>query len=176
MMLTRSVAVVGALVVVLGVGACGNKSGGSANPGDPGGAKPGDGTSQVPKTTGPGSTGGSTGSPNDSDGTVEVTFRGTSGSDRVSCSSIASEFKVSANGGRVRWTTQLADHDPDGPVPSRTPEGVSVSPGSGTLDQGQSTVVRVRGNFDGRDRKFWVKVAAPNRTGSGGVTLQFNCR
>jgi hypothetical protein len=186
-MTSKRVAVIAALVMVplLGAAGCNGKTsgspssgGGSSSGGDSGGSSGGSSSSGSKKATASNNSaspdaGGGTG---DSVGTVNLTFRGTSGSDSVSCSSISSEFKVSPDGGRIRWTALISDHDPDGPVPGRRPEGVSVEPSSGMLDPGNSQVVRVRGSFDGSDRHFWVKVQAPNRTGSGGVTLQFNCR
>lgn len=177
---SRRAAVIAAMVVVLGAAGCQGKTSGSPSSGggsgDGGSGNSGSSGGGSKKATDSNSVPSAGGGSSDSVGTVNLTFRGTSGSDSVSCSSISSEFKVSPNGGRIRWTSLISDHDPDGPVPGRRPEDVSVEPSSGMLDPGDSQVVRVRGSFDGSDRHFWVKVQAPNRSGSGGVTVQFNCR
>jgi hypothetical protein len=188
-MVGKRVAVIAALVMVplLGAAGCNGRTSGSPNSGggassggdsggSSGGSSSGGGSKKATASNSPASSSAGGGT-SDSVGTVNLTFRGTSGSDSVSCSSISSEFTVSPNGGRIRWTALISDHDPDGPVPGRRPEGVSVEPSSGMLDPGNSQLVRVRGTFDGSDRHFWVKVLAPNRATSGaGVTLRFNCR
>lgn len=96
----------------------------------------------------------------DSKGTPVVTFRGTSGSDRVSCSAIDTEFKLEAYGGRMRWTAQA-------------PAGITADPSSGALDRDESTVIHVSGTSAG---PFSVVVQAPNRAGSGSTSVQFTCR
>ncbi|WP_041255061.1 hypothetical protein [Frankia sp. EAN1pec] len=97
----------------------------------------------------------------DSTGTPTVTQRGTTGTDRVDCSSIDSELKISAYGGMIRWNAASAS-------------GVSVSPSSGFLDEGESEVVRVGGSYsDGEG--FTVVVSAPNQSGSGSVNYPFTC-
>jgi hypothetical protein len=94
-------------------------------------------------------------------GTPNVTFRGTDGTERVDCSDIVTEFKVSAFSGRIRWT---ATSDP----------GVSVSPSSGELEDGQDVLVSIRG-ADADGDSFEVIVSAPNRAGSAAVGVTFTC-
>ncbi|SNQ49541.1 conserved exported hypothetical protein [Frankia canadensis] len=112
---------------------------------------------------GPGhGSGGSGGSEHpDSTGTVDVSRRGTSGTERVDCSNIDSELKISARDGSVRWTA----------VPAA---GVSVSPSSGFLDEGESQVIHVGGRYTGA-QTFTVNVSAPSRAGSSGVPAEFTC-
>ncbi|MCK9932596.1 hypothetical protein MXD62_36580 [Frankia sp. Mgl5] len=97
----------------------------------------------------------------DSTGTPTVTQRGTSGTARVDCSSIDSELKISAFDGAIRWNAASAS-------------GVSVSPSSGFLDEGESEVVRIAGSYTGGGG-FDVVVSAPNRSGSGSVNYPFTC-
>jgi hypothetical protein len=118
----------------------------------------------------------STDSTDDSVGTVFTTMRGTNGSQRVSCDAIATEFKLEPNGGRIRWTAQALDRYTDKPwEPGSVASGVTVTPSSGVLDPGASQVIRISGSFTGPDRKFWVAVSAPNRTGHSGSTIEFSC-
>ncbi len=108
-----------------------------------------------------GGSGGITPTPN-STGTVDVSQRGTSGTERVDCADIDSELKISAHDGSVRWTATPA-------------AGVSVSPSSGFLDKGESQIVHVGGSYSGGGG-FSVKVSAPSRSGGGGVASTFVCQ
>lgn len=134
-------------------------SGGAGGPGHGSGGSGGVGG-------GSGGSGGSSGSGGgsehpDSTGTVDVSQRGTSGTDRVDCSNIDSELKISARDGSVRWTA----------VPAA---GVSVLPSSGFLNEGESQVIHVGGRYTGA-QTFTVNVSAPSRAGSSGVPAEFTC-
>ncbi|MCL9795831.1 hypothetical protein [Frankia sp. AgKG'84/4] len=140
--------------------------GGSGGGGSGGGGTGGGGT-------GGGSGGGSGGGTGDikpgpdpepkSTGAVDVSRRGTNGTERVDCADIDSELRISAFNGSVRWTAAPA-------------AGVSVSPSSGFLDEGESQVVHVGGSYAGGGG-FTVNVSAPSRSGgSGGVAAAFTCR
>lgn len=110
-----------------------------------------------------------------STGTVQVTFRGTSGTDTVRCSAVNSELAVSANGGPIAWSAKAYDR-PSTKVPhDGTPIAkVTFDPPSGTLESGESAVVRIRGSFSGS--QFYVEVSAPNNSGFSAVTVPFTCR
>ncbi|MGW4897185.1 hypothetical protein ACWEQL_33725 [Kitasatospora sp. NPDC004240] len=113
-------------------------------------------------------------------GSVQTTFRGTKGSERVDCSAIDTEFKVFPYKGKIRWTILVRDARPGAapPYPGSTPPGIVVSPGSGTLEDGQSQLVHLRGRFDGPGKRFWVLVTAPTSSGSSGSSgsiLEFSC-
>jgi hypothetical protein len=109
-------------------------------------------------------------------GRIDTTFRGTKGSDRVSCGSISTEFKISADSGAVTWTAQPRDRHPGNrkPYAGSTADGVSVSPSSGSLRDGGSVVVTVRGSFEG-GKEFYV-VVEPNGEFAGTKAIAFACR
>lgn len=110
-----------------------------------------------------------------STGTVLLTFRGTSGTDRVACSSIASEVKITAYSGRIVWTARAVDRQPTGwPIGGNSLSGVTLEPATGVLEEGGSTVMRIGGSIDGGSA-FWLAVSAPNTSGHGYQTIQFNC-
>jgi hypothetical protein len=94
-------------------------------------------------------------------GTPTATFRGTDGTERVDCSDIVTELNVSAYSGRIHWT-------------ATSDQGVSVSPSSGELEDGQDVLVRIRGSYADGD-SFKVVVSAPNRAGSASVEAEFTC-
>lgn len=111
------------------------------------------------------------------DGIVDVTMRGTNGTDRVSCSDIHSEFLVRPQSGTIRWTATAHDIDisfANGQVRALLP-GITVSPAEGLDGPGQNTLVRVTGSVDPPTKRFWIWVVPPNRTGSGGVGVEFTC-
>jgi hypothetical protein len=100
--------------------------------------------------------------PGDTRGGPDVSFRGTTGTDHVDCARIATELKVSAYGGRIHWT-------------ATAPSGVTISPSSGDLDEGDSQVLSIGGTYAG-GRSFPLKVSAPNRAGRGASTqTEFVC-
>lgn len=110
-----------------------------------------------------------------STGTVLLTFRGTSGTDRVACSSITSEVKITAYSGRIVWTAQAVDRQPSGwPIGGNRLSDVTFDPPTGVLEEGGSTVMRIGGSFSGGGA-FFVAVSAPNSAGHGYQTIQFNC-
>ncbi len=114
-------------------------------------------------TTGPAST-----------GTVTVSFRGTRGSDRVRCAAIDTEFAVTAYQGPIVWTAEPRATEPARwPYDGNPAAGVGVEPASGTLAEGQSAVVRVRGTATGR--QFFIAVSAPNAAGHSLVSVPFSC-
>jgi hypothetical protein len=105
-------------------------------------------------------------------GTVFVTMRGTTGTERVNCSNIVTEFLVSPTGAYIEWTAQAMDREPSsGRINGNRISTITLSPASGTVQPGQSQLVKVRGNYDGQDRRFWV----PVRNEFGGVDLEFKC-
>lgn len=110
-------------------------------------------------------------------GVVQADIRGTKGTERVSCSAIETEFRVSADQGKVRWSLHIRDAAPGAraPYPGNTPPGIVADATSGTLENGQSRIVRLRGRFDGPGRAFFVVVDAPTASGSSGVTFKFSC-
>lgn len=149
-----------AVLVTSSVTACQLPGGsGSAGGGSGGGGGGSPTTTRAVGGTTTGPTAGPTTAPV-TNGTPTVSFRGTSGSDRVACAAIDSEFAVGAYGGRMRWTATSA-------------RGVTLSPASGTLDEGRTVVVRVGGSSGG---PFTVVVSAPNSAGSGSVSVDFSCR
>lgn len=98
--------------------------------------------------------------PDDTRGGHTVSFRGTTGTDHVDCARISTELKVSANGGRIHWT-------------ATAPSGVTISPSSGDLDEGDSQVLRIGGSYDG-SRSFTLAVSTRNKPGSSTQT-EFAC-
>jgi hypothetical protein len=112
--------------------------------------------------------------PAQSTGTVQVTFRGTNGKDRVQCSAIDTEFSVSASGGPIEWTAEARDSQPaKWPYDGNPVSSVVTQPSSGTLAEGQRMTVHVGGSHSGG--RFFVAVSAPNRTGYSFQTLAFSC-
>jgi hypothetical protein len=102
-----------------------------------------------------------------------VTAVRTDGTGRISCGSINSEIKVTAQG-RSQWTAVAKQtHVQSDPAPVR---GVTVSPSSGELESGRSATIRVQGSFEGATKVFYVFVTGPNRAGSGGTLLEYQCR
>ncbi|WP_239405598.1 hypothetical protein [Frankia sp. Cj3] len=150
------------LVVACGQITTGSDSGsGSGSLGGGGGGGGGTGgtvTSVRPEVT----TSTTTSTRADSTGTPNVTQRGTNATSRVDCASIDSKLKISAYHGAIRWKATSAS-------------GVSVTPSSGFLNEGESEVVRIGGSYSGGG-SFMVVVSAPNRTGSGSVNAMFTCQ
>ena len=103
-------------------------------------------------------------------------MRGTNGSDRVSCGSISTEVKVTASGAPVTWLAQARDRHPGSrrPYEGTVLSGVSVDPSAGTLDSGQSVVLRVRGSFDGGTELYVVVEANDSPSSLQAVSLK--CR
>lgn len=109
--------------------------------------------------------------PDDSRGTPSVTFRGTSGSDHVACPAIQSEFLVTAFGGRMNWSARAGRRTLTGyPFVDDLLDTVTLDPTNGTLEEGQSTLVRVGGHADVA-ASFFVAVAVRN----GAQTIEFLC-
>ncbi|MEV8440344.1 hypothetical protein AB0425_23440 [Actinosynnema sp. NPDC051121] len=114
-------------------------------------------------------------------GTVTATRAGGQATEVVNCDAISSDVTVRANGGgRAQWTAEAKRGA--GFADSRA-TGVTVSPSSGELDEGQSTVVHVGGTLDPNNsannksgKYFSVLVSNPNSGGRGGVSLEFRCR
>jgi hypothetical protein len=113
-------------------------------------------------------------------GNLTVTFRGTGGTDRVSCGAIQTEFAVTmASGdGRVRWTGQATDVLPrQVPFDGARLTSATLEPDTGLLEPGQVQVIRVRGTFSGRrGQQFYVVVQALNSVGTAGNSIPFTCR
>jgi hypothetical protein len=153
--------------MVLLAGACSKSANGGGEP-----------AGQVTSASTPVDTGDSPAAQNDSVGTVFTTFRGTKGTDHVSCNAIDTELLISPNGGRIRWTATASDSSTDSypfvgaPLPS-----VVLDPASGVLDPGQSQLLHISGAFDGGPgATFYVAVTAPNSSGYSNNTLQLFCQ
>ncbi|UGT65931.1 hypothetical protein LTT66_21745 [Nocardia gipuzkoensis] len=113
------------------------------------------------------------------EGIVSVSFRGTSGRDRVSCNNIVTEFKVSPSSGTIEWDATAHDIDISFAAQDlrrAVLPGVVITPSSGILGPGESTVVKVSGSVATPAKRFWVWVIAPNSTGRGGVGVGFTCQ
>src|SRR5438045_5038970 len=142
--------------------------------------RPADDQGGVTQTAGSGPAGSpataSSGRPN-SDGTVQVTFRGTQGSPNVNCSDINTEFLLSPATGTIKWNATPHDSDNiyDPQIRAMLPD-VTVDPASGLLGPGQSTVIHVRGHVAAPAKEFWIWVVAPNRGGTGGIAVELACR
>jgi hypothetical protein len=145
-----------ALAVVMG--ACGQPQTGSPKPG-----------STTQRTTSDKTT---TDKPTEeATGSVDASI--VNGNEQISCNAIDTQVKVVATGGKAHWTasakrsSEFAD--------KLLAQGVQLTPAEGVLEQGQSAVIRVRGSFD-QQKYFYVFLATPTRTGSGGRGVQFKCR
>ncbi|MGY2006318.1 hypothetical protein ACW9HC_04985 [Nocardia gipuzkoensis] len=113
------------------------------------------------------------------EGIVSVSFRGTTGRDRVSCDNIVTEFKVSPSSGTIEWDATARDIDISFAAQDlrrAVLSGVVITPSSGILGPGESTVVKVSGSVAKPAKRFWVWVVAPNSTGRGGVGVAFTCQ
>ncbi|WP_157554396.1 hypothetical protein [Nocardia crassostreae] len=112
------------------------------------------------------------------EGIVSVTMRGTSGRYEVSCSDIHTEFKVTPSSGTIQWHATAHDIDISyarQDLRRAVLPDVTISPSSGLLGPGESTVVRVGGSVAKPAKQFWVWVVAPNSAGEGGVAIGFTC-
>jgi hypothetical protein len=94
------------------------------------------------------------------------------GSDRISCDSVDAEVELVAKDGTARWSAS-AKRSPNF-ADKLAAQGVQVSPASGELDEGDSTVIRVRGSFDKTNKYFYVVVVS--RDGSTSHSVEFKCR
>jgi hypothetical protein len=94
------------------------------------------------------------------------------GSDRISCDSVDTEVELVAKDGTARWSAS-AKRSPNF-ADKLAAQGVQVSPASGELDEGDSTVIRVRGSFDKTNKYFYVVVVS--RDGSTSHSVEFKCR
>jgi hypothetical protein len=156
-----------ALVVGTGASACFFNSSTPSGGGGGGGTGGGGGSSTSAKATSTAKT--TTKPPTDG----SVTAVRTEGNRPISCDSINSEVKVTAQG-RSQWTAvskrTYVQSD------TVTAKGVTVSPASGELESGQSATIRVQGSFEGATKVFYVFVIAPNHSGNGGTVLEYQCR
>ncbi len=91
-------------------------------------------------------------------GSVTTTFRGTSGTDRVACGAINTEFMVEAYNGWIEWTAVPVGTDPTFTNPGTPVSTVTVTPASGKLENGQKALVKVRGTYTGTNKKFYIRV------------------
>jgi hypothetical protein len=160
-------AVVLAVVATVGVVAGCQSAGGSNSGSGPGGGGtlPTDspGTKPAPKTT--------NGKP------AETEDKGYAWLTRVedgpvSCDSVDSEISFEAREGGTRWTAKAQRGE--GIHDNTRADGITVRPSSGTLKQGQSATIRVTGDFDKRNKVFYVSVVS--RNGSTGYAAAFKCR
>jgi hypothetical protein len=161
-----------ALVVATGTSACFfNDRGSSSTPQGGGGASGGGGNGGGGGTTTSSKTTATTSTTSRTDGSVTAVR--TEGTGPISCGSIDSEIKVTAQG-RSQWTAVAKrTYVQSDPVLAK---GVTVSPASGELESGRSATVRVQGSYEGATKVFYVFVTAPNRSGSGGTVLEYQCR
>jgi hypothetical protein len=143
-------------------GGSGNSGGGGSSVAPPGDTSP---AAAKTKDTGP-----------DSSGTPQADFRGTSGSDQVRCGAIDTEMAVRPYRGQIVWTATALDRTTQGswPLQGNVLNGVSFSPATGVLPDGQTAIVRISGSVSGLS-EFAVVVSAPNHSGRGWVTIVFHC-
>jgi hypothetical protein len=102
-------------------------------------------------------------------GVVDVSING---SERISCDSIGAEVELVAKDGTARWSAS-AKRSPNF-ADKLAAQGVQVSPASGELAEGDTAVIKVRGEFDKSNKYFYVVVVS--RDGSTSHSVEFKCR
>jgi hypothetical protein len=156
-MMRAVLAVALAVVVAAGTGACAHRSASGVGTQSGSSAPPRTGDKTTPQPV------------DDAKGYVEGAI---SGDNRISCDKVDAEVKVVAKEGKARWTAS-AKRSPTF-ADKLLAEGITVSPASGVLESGQSTVLHVRGSFDKRNQFFSVFLVS--RSGGSAKGVEFKCR
>jgi hypothetical protein len=174
--MTRKGLLAVAIAAVVSTSACAQVSGGSGGGsgsvtvigGSGGGSGGTGGGGESPKPS-VGKGGSGSGGSSDAKGDADVAI---AGSDHVNCDTISADVQVTARDGKAAWTAS-AKRSPDF-ADRLLAQGVSVSPASGTTDEGRSSTVHVRGSFDRTNKYFYVTVVSRENTTSHSV--EFTCR
>jgi hypothetical protein len=160
--LTLPAAILAILLIACGSGSRDNNSGGNTDNQPPPVTKT---TAPVPveTTERPGA------------GSLRTTLRDTTGTERVSCPAISTEFRIIADFGWIEWTAIAVSQEPTFQAPDQQAGSVTVTPSSGKLEKDQSVLVKVRGSYSGTNKTFWIRAQENSGTAASMNAVKFAC-